>query len=225
MMTYSVVDYGSVRVSYTADLDGGGNDFGQAYVPFVQEHLGPVDSVFEWCAGPGFIGFALLAAGLCRSLDLGDVNPAAGAAVTRTLEQNGLGERVRFHESDCFTQIPGDLRWDLVVGNPPHMNTPAVSPYQRGHSPLIWQDTAWGIHRRFYRQVRDRLRPGGSVIIQENRHFSGPDDFMRMIGDSGLEVVGDHVCGHGHEDYYFLWSRVPGEASSEISGRMRPSET
>lgn len=205
-MTYSLVTYGSVQVFYTDGLDGGGNDFGRAYVPFIQEHLGPVDSVFEWCAGPGFIGFSLLAAGLCVSLDLGDVNPEARAAVARTIEVNGLGGQVRFHQSDCFADVPPHLRWDLVVGNPPHMNVPAAeSEYQRDHSPLIWQDTAWEIHRKFYRHVRSRLRPGGSVLIQENRHFSAPEDFLEMITQSGLELVGGYECAD-HDDYYFVWS-------------------
>jgi len=206
-MTYSLVTYGSVQVFYTGALDGGGNDFGRAYVPFVREHLGPVDSVFEWCAGPGFIGFSLLAAGLCASLDLGDVNPEAGAAIARTVEVNHLDGLVRSHRSDCFAEVPTDLRWDLVVGNPPHMNVPAPeSDYQLGHSPLIWQDTAWEIHRRFYRQVRARLRPEGSVLIQENRHFSAPEDFRDMINESGLELIGGYECAD-HDDYYFVWSR------------------
>ncbi|MCW2902024.1 MAG: hypothetical protein JWO67_4289 [Streptosporangiaceae bacterium] len=217
-MTYSVVTYGSLEVSFTAELDGGGTSFGQAYLPFVQQHLGAVDNVFEWCAGPGFIGFSLLAAGLCRFLDLGDVNPAAGAVVARTVEGNGLGERVHFHESDCFDEVPPHLRWDLVVGNPPHMNVPAAaSEYQRSHSALIWQDPAWRVHRRFYRQVRDRIRPGGSVLIQENHHFSAPQEFLQMIGDSGLALVGDRECGRGCEDYYFMWSKRPAARSAESS--------
>jgi methylase of polypeptide subunit release factors len=206
------VRYGSIDVSYTPDLVGGGDTFGQAYVPFVREHLPAVETVFEWCAGPGFIGFAMLAAGLCRTLDLGDVNPAARDVVERTVRRNGLGGRVRFHLSDCFADVPATLRWDLVVGNPPHVNAAGpASHYQHSHSPLIWQDRNWEIHRRFYRQVRHRLAPGGTALIQENRRFSAPDDFTAMIRDAGLEHVGHHDCGPGFEDYYFVRSALPRE--------------
>jgi methylase of polypeptide subunit release factors len=210
MTTYAQARYGPVSVSYTADLDGGGNTFGRAYEPFVRSRFGRVGSVFEWCAGPGFIGFSLLAAGLCDRLDLGDVNPDAGTAVKRTVEENHLHDKVRFHLSDGFDNVPDDLRWDLMVGNPPHVNAVAVaSDYQRTHSPLIWKDTDWTIHRSFYAAAAQRLRPGGSVVIQENYRFSAPEDFAEMAENSGLEVVGAFGCGPGYEDYYFLWSRLP----------------
>ncbi|WP_234042310.1 class I SAM-dependent methyltransferase [Streptomyces marianii] len=138
------------------------------------------------------------------------MNPDAGAAVGRTIEANGLHGKVRFHLSDGFSQVPDDLRWDLMVGNPPHVNAvAAASDYQRSHSPLIWKDTDWAIHRSFYAKAAQRLRPGGSVVIQENHRFSAPEDFTEMAEESGLEVVGAFECGAGYEDYYFLWSRLP----------------
>ncbi|MEU4685783.1 methyltransferase [Streptomyces xinghaiensis] len=210
MTAYRHVTFGEIRVSYTPALDGGGMGFGQAYVPFVREHLGPVDRLLEWCAGPGFIGFSLLAAGLCGTLDLADVNEDTEPAVRDTVRANGLDGRATAHVSDCFAQIPPELSWDLVVGNPPHVNSDdARTDYRRRHSPLIWQDSDWAIHRRFYRQVRDRLRPGGNVILQENHRFSSPDDFKGLIEESGLDHVGVFDCGPGLEDYYFLWSRLP----------------
>ncbi|WP_185921642.1 methyltransferase [Streptomyces sp. WAC06614] len=215
MTLFSHARYGSLSVSYTDGLDGGGNTFGRAYEPFVRDRIGRVGSVFEWCAGPGFIGFSLLAAGLCDRLDLGDVNPDAGAAVGRTVAENDLHGRVRFHLSDGFEAVPDDLRWDLMVGNPPHVNAAAAaSHYQRTRSPLIWKDTDWAIHRDFYAAAPGRLRPGGSVLVQENHRFSTPEDFTGMAEESGLEVVGAFACGAGYEDYYFLWSRLPSPAGS-----------
>lgn len=215
--------YGPLTVSYTSDLDGGGNTFGRAYEPFVRAHFGRVGSVFEWCAGPGFIGFSLLAADLCDTLDLGDVNPEAGAVVEQTIRANNLRGRAGFHLSDGFAAVPGDRRWDLVVGNPPHVNAAvASSEYQRSHSPLIWRDTAWAIHRRFYAAAAQRLLPGGAVVVQENHRFSVPEDFAPMITASGLETVGAFPCGAGYEDYYFLWSRLPERRSS---GEPRSGDT
>ncbi|MFC9431537.1 methyltransferase [Streptomyces sp. NPDC056987] len=214
MTEYLRAEYGPVKVSYTAELDGGGDTFGRTYAPFVSEHFGSVENVFEWCAGPGFIGCSLLAAGLCKHLDLGDVNPAAQAAVTRTVQENGLENRVRFHLSDSFAQVPTDLRWDLLVGNPPHVNAAApASDYQHSHSPLIWSDADWSIHRSFYADAPRFLSPGGSILIQENHRFSEPSDFTHMIEDSGLEIVGVFTCGLGYEDYYFLWSTLPENAA------------
>jgi hypothetical protein len=43
-------------------LDGGGSSFGQGYIPFLKSRGMPKQQrVFEWCSGPAFIGFSILA--------------------------------------------------------------------------------------------------------------------------------------------------------------------
>ena len=64
---------------------------------------------FEFCAGPGFIGFMLLAAGICDTLVLGDVNPRAVAAARATLAESSnahLRRRVTVYHSDVLADIP-----------------------------------------------------------------------------------------------------------------------
>ena len=74
---------------------------------------------FEWCAGPGFIGFRLLGAGLTETLCLADINPQAVAACRRSIKDNALAARVNVYQSDNLANIPQSEQWDLVVGNPP----------------------------------------------------------------------------------------------------------
>ncbi len=65
--------------------------------------------------------------------------------------------------------------------------------------------TGWTVHRRFYATVGQRLRPNGSIVILENSKYSQPDDFLPMIEQGGLCVVGVHDAGRG---LYWLWSRL-----------------
>lgn len=65
--------YGSIDVYFKQNLRGGGDIFGQDYLRIVKQ-LGKVNRLFEWCSGPGFIGFSLLANGMCDSLCLADIN-------------------------------------------------------------------------------------------------------------------------------------------------------
>src|SRR3954454_7892039 len=91
---YSQVTYPGIAVSYKPHLDGGGSTFGQNIIPLLQARGMPkVKRAFEWCAGPGFIGFSLLAHNLAETLCLADVNPEAVAACRRTIAQNGLEAR------------------------------------------------------------------------------------------------------------------------------------
>ena len=47
-------------------------------IPFLRSRGMPKQKrAFEWCSGPGFIGFSMLGNGLCETLCLSDINPAA----------------------------------------------------------------------------------------------------------------------------------------------------
>lgn len=218
---YEWITYGKILVAFTRDLIGGGTSFGQAYIPFVKENFSKVDRVFEWCAGPGFIGFSLLDHGLCNSLILADKEQAAVDAAMTSVHMNGLTRAVSVHRSDCLDDIPSHESWDLVVGNPPHSHVDNVMPELPS---IIYYDRDWSAHHRFYSQVSTFLRPGGSVLIIEDARYSNPSDFKPMIEKAGLQWVGSFdakpmieqtgLQWEGSPDaaknYYFIWSKFAG---------------
>src|SRR5262249_37220383 len=144
---------------YKKHLDGGGSWFGQDYIPFVQACGMPKQPrVFEWFAGPAFIGFSLLAHGLCETLCVADINPQAVRACRKTVRANKLMDRVSVYESDNLSSIPPSEKWDLVVGNPPFY--PEQHPIEiRSH------DKDWLIHREFFANVGRFLKPEGVILL------------------------------------------------------------
>ena len=196
-------------VLFRPQLDGGGSTFGQDVVRFVANRIGPVEHAMEWCSGPGFIGFSLLAAGLARRLTLVDVNPEAVAVVRETIAFNDLADRVEVFQSDCLAGVP-PRTVDLVVANPPHVAADRVIP-QFGPE-LLYRDPGWAAHREFYGAVAGYVRPGGSVLLQENSLFSAADDFRPMIEAAGLDLA---EVSPSVAQYYFVWSRTAGSASGE----------
>jgi hypothetical protein len=101
------------------------------YIPFLRSLDMPKQSrVFEWCSGPGFIGFSMLAHGLCETLCLADINDEAVEACQKTIRDNRLEARVAVYESDNLTNIPREEQWDLVVGNPPFYRTNMSRRYE-----------------------------------------------------------------------------------------------
>ena len=71
----SKIRYGDISVNYKSYLDGGGRYYGKEFISVVKDTLGKVPRICEFGAGSGFIGFSLLAHGLCESLCLIDINP------------------------------------------------------------------------------------------------------------------------------------------------------
>jgi len=208
-MSYKIAKYRDIDVYYSDDLDGGGSSFGQCYIPVVEKMFGKVGRVFEFCGGPGFIGFSLLANGLCESLCLADVNPHAIRAVEKTIEKNNLQGKVSVYLSDGLNAIPDNEKWDLIVSNPPHFQ----DDYQES---LRHFDRDWEIHRGFYSHISTFLNPGGSILIQENFEGSDQHSFDEMITNNELikcaSFMGSEPYRKNYIDtYYFLLSRLPSE--------------
>jgi methylase of polypeptide subunit release factors len=179
------ISYGDIKVVYKGLLDGGGTSFGQQYVPVVRDKFGHVPHIFEFCAGPGFIGFSLLAHGLCDKLTLADINPHAVAMCRETVRRNKLEDRVSVYLSDGLKDIPATEQWDLVVGNPPHFVTNDEQEY-KGYIRRFDPDLR--IHQEFYTNIAKHLTPTGVVLLQENREGMPPEIFSTMITENKLVV-------------------------------------
>src|SRR5262249_42140313 len=116
---YRQTFYG-IHVNYGQHLDGGGSIFGRNFITYLRSRGMPRQArTFEWCAGPGFIGFSLLGAGLTETLCLADINPQAVAACRRSVKDNALAGRVSVYHSDNLANIPQSEKWDLLLGVPP----------------------------------------------------------------------------------------------------------
>jgi methylase of polypeptide subunit release factors len=175
---------GGISVCYADGLDGGGTYLAAGFLElFKRRRIPQQGRIFEWCAGPGFIGFALLGAGYCRSLCLADVFPSAVDACKETIAANSLSERASVYLSDNLASIPADEQWNAVVSNPPHFAD--VFP----EDDRLRFDKDWGLHRAFFRDIDKFLAPSGVVILQENNWGSTPETFAPMIEAAGLKTV------------------------------------
>jgi predicted RNA methylase len=197
-----VTSYGGIAVFDRPELHKGGMSFGQDFPRVLNElGVGRRPRMFEYCAGPGYIGYSLLAAGWCETLALADVSPNAVAAARRTAAFNHMEERVAVYESDALDQIPADERWDLVVSNPPHF-----LPDAQGTEDIQVFDKDWAVHARFYESVKRHMEPGGLVVMVENAAGSDPRLFEQMIrAGGGLPVTvhaGTDVHGQPNGLYY-----------------------
>jgi tRNA1(Val) A37 N6-methylase TrmN6 len=177
------VRFGKISIRYKAELDGGGTTFGQDFISFFKAREMPRQRrLFEWCCGPGFIGFSMLANGTCETLCLADINPSAVASCRNTVKINKIEDLVTVYESNNLRGIPHTEKWSLVVSNPPHF----IDQYEgeiRAHDP------DWQIHREFFQTVGDFLEPGGVIVLQENNAGSTVESFRQMIEDANLQIV------------------------------------
>jgi 16S rRNA G966 N2-methylase RsmD len=192
----SVAHYNGIAVFDRVELDGGGRDFGQDCCRVLRE-LRPegCERLLEICAGPGYIGYALLATGFCRHLVLADINPMAIQAARKTARVNRLQDRVTIYQSDGLHQIGPAERWDVVVSNPPHFLP------RQGEDDLLLYDEEWRFHREFLTCVKAFLKPGAVVLLQESHAGSTPGLFEPWITAGGGHL---EQCMSGPDGKYYL---------------------
>lgn len=196
-----------IDIFYHPNHNGGGMDFGQDYIDVISNRYEqPFKKVYEFCSGPGFIGFSLLGAGLTECLVLSDLYEPLSEVIDATIERNGLKERVNFYNMPGVADLPeNDI--DLVVSNPPHFLT---GQSWLGHiEDRIYIDENWDIHKEFYRNIATKLSDDGIVLFQENALGSGVTDFEVMIAEGGLELTDVFSMDSrvGNDQIYYLEAR------------------
>jgi len=197
-----------IKVQHDSWMDGGGTWFGQEYINIIKQHY--PDRVFErcyeWCSGPAFIGFGILANGLCKSLCVSDIYVDAIKRVEETAKLHSLSN-VSAYAIGTVDKLPNHEQFDLVVANPPHfLSCPGDDNYQR-----IAVDQNWAVHQEFFENIGKHLLPGGVILLQENQagSLNRELDFKPFIDDAGLEITSvfnssEHYTPDHYTQIYYI---------------------
>ena len=216
-------------IFYTPETNGGGDHFFPEYYDLVSEFYGRVGHLMEWCSGPGFIGYGMMACNICDHLTLLDkFKPAVDIAKktaensfikhgldfvdTETIYHRRVFPRTTVYHSDTCSVL-SDHKIDLVVGNPPHFECKedaikALSklggrPLLNDHLSEILLDSNWDAHRDMFDEVSTRLSDDGIICLQLHSGGSSPDTFKSMIEESGMRITATFDSAK-YDDIYYM---------------------
>jgi len=184
----------NLDVFYTNETNGGGDYFALEYIEVVKQWYASVDHVLEWCSGPGFIGYGMLATGAAKNVTLSEMYLPAIDIAQKTKEQNATyTNNINIVHGKNLENVTG--KFDLVVANPPHwpsIDSAAKSlgfdPTQIDHIEDILVDTDWESHKQFFINVKPLLAKDGRILLQQNSNGSTANDFKQMTLDAGLAI-------------------------------------
>lgn len=194
-----MIDYiwrvNNLDVYYSNETNGGGDYFAIEYMDVVREWYADVDHALEWCSGPGFIGYSLLASGLCKNVSFNDMYSPAIEMLQRTKHHSKFDNNINIFEGNTLDCVPKDLKFDLVIGNPPHWKDAQSASFDLGldatehkHVLDILVDLDWTSHMQFFKSIKHLLSANGKVLLQENAKGSTPKEFEDMINIAGLKI-------------------------------------
>jgi methylase of polypeptide subunit release factors len=207
-MTYKIKDVYGISVYHTAITHGGGIPIYPDFALTVQDQYPnrTFNNCLEWCAGPGFIGFALLAKQICNHLTLADIYQPSIDLVNATIKFNKLNSNTSVFLSDNFKSIPSN-KFDLIVGNPPHFSNDVYAkylPHWKHTGNRIYQDTNWKIHYDFFKSVKEFMTDDCKILLIENIRGCSEETFKDVIFDNGLEITNHFLSPTLSTNYWYL---------------------
>ena len=211
-MNYDVQPFeldSGIVLSNIRNLDGGGSTHYKDFLNVVNKSgKAPYNKALEWCAGPGFIGYSMLGHNICNHIVFMDKHePAIDSCIT-TAEQNELSDRITTYVIDSISSIPDSEKFDLVLGNPPHVWD--SDQFIKGLR-LEWEergdilrqenidvierlllDHGQQIHIEFFNNISKYLLPNADVFISEPGGSDVMPEMVNYASANGLTCVGEY---------------------------------
>ncbi|SCH93376.1 Release factor glutamine methyltransferase [uncultured Ruminococcus sp.] len=155
----------------------------------------PKMKVLDMCTGSGCIVLSILK--MCREkyymTDLQGIGADVSEEALKVARENGrrLGVPVTWIQSDLFAKISEEEKYDVIVSNPPYIETAVIDTLQeevRLHDPYIALDGKEdGLY--FYRRI----------ISEAGKYLKMQGKLMFEIGCDQAEAVGELMKNAGYE--------------------------
>jgi release factor glutamine methyltransferase len=128
--------------------------------------------VLDFGTGSGCLAVVIATRFPVAQVHATDVSEPALTVARRNAARHGVAERIQFHRADGLATLPPELRFDLLVSNPPYIPTAQIASLQpevRDHDPHVALDGGPdGL--RFFRLLAAEapafLKPGAVAVLE-----------------------------------------------------------
>ena len=162
----------------------------------------PKMKVLDMCTGSGCIVLSILK--MCREkyymTDLQGIGVDVSEEALKVARENGrrLGVPVTWIQSDLFAKIPEEEKYDVIVSNPPYIETAVIDTLQeevRLHDPYIALDgkeDGLYFYRRIISEAGKYLKPQGKLMFEIGcDQAEAVEELMKNAGYEQITVKKD----------------------------------
>jgi release factor glutamine methyltransferase len=204
---YSVVLDG---LRLTIDKDVFPPDMGQCsqnLARITQEYH--AQTALDMGCGTGYLALSLKRSGV-PEVWASDIHVPAVECARRNVALNAAVGPVEVVHSDLFSNIPGTVKFDLVVFNQP------FGPSQNDTVCGCGPDGGYRITRRFLLQVVDRMNPGGVVMMAFSDREPADNSPDGVAAELGFPVRTVLHAYYGEANNYIFEIRPPQAAGAPV---------
>ncbi|MGD0614698.1 MAG: peptide chain release factor N(5)-glutamine methyltransferase [Verrucomicrobiota bacterium] len=129
-------------------------------------------TALDFGTGSGCIAIALATRCPAARMHATDVSQEAIALAGRNAGSHGVDDRIQFVHGDGLGALPPEIRFDLIVSNPPYVPSAeieALEPEVREHDPRCALDggpDGLDYFRRLAREAASFLKPEGRLMLE-----------------------------------------------------------
>ncbi len=139
------------------------------FIPWIEDSY-TIHTALDLCTGSGCLAILLAHAFTNAKISATDISNKALEVANRNVLNYHLGHRIDLIQSDFFTELTGH-RYDLIVSNPPYVNTKSMStlPKEYLHEPhnaLAGGEDGLDAIRIILHKAGDCLQEQGLLIVE-----------------------------------------------------------
>ena len=159
----------------------------------IMKDLHDSDRILDLCTGSGCILLSLLKYSNGTTGVGTDLSEKALAVARRNAERLGLADRIELRCGDLFEPVREDERFDLIVSNPPYIETETIehlAPEVRDHEPLMALDggeDGLSFYRRIIPEAVRHLVTGGYLFLEIG--YDQAEAVMALMREAGYYDV------------------------------------
>ena len=148
----------------------------EQFQPWVQDPWAVAD-VLELCTGSGCLAILLADAFPNAQVDAVDLSKDALDVAQRNVDDYDLQDRIALYESDLYAALPKGKTYDLIVTNPPYVNSDSMRklPAEYRAEPqmaLAGGDDGMDLVRTIVKGAKARLNPGGILVVEIGNEYA-----------------------------------------------------
>jgi release factor glutamine methyltransferase len=131
-----------------------------------------VPSALDFGTGSGCLAIALAMKCPMAKICAIDISPGALSVARENAVRHSVAEKIQFFESDGFSVLPANSRFDLIAANPPYIPSDAIDTLQpevRDYDPRVALDggkDGLDFFRRLAAEAAAHLNVGGRMMLE-----------------------------------------------------------
>jgi ribosomal protein L3 glutamine methyltransferase len=140
---------------------------------FFQPWVDPdqVENILELCTGSACLAIMLADAFPQAMVDASDLSSDALAVAERNVRDYELNHRITLIESDVFANIPAGKKYDIILSNPPYVNSQSMENLpeeflQEPSMALAGGMDGMDVVRQIIAGAAEHLEPDGVLIVE-----------------------------------------------------------